>query len=133
MAEATTPNLRSIEEIVNDIAEKNLSAPATVGTVRIAAQRTDASIERLDAKIGQLYGTIDAKIDRVHSQLDSKIDRLDAKIDNAVTGLSSTITKEISLLRVDVMIRKRTDKRDLLQFTLSAVAVLAALFAVIAR
>ena len=88
----------------------------------------------------RLFGTLDSKIDQVHSELDvkigkldSKIDRLDSKIDQAVIGINSTITKEISLLRVDVMTRKRTDKRELLQIALSTAAVVAALFALIAR
>lgn len=77
-----------VDDYLLESTDPRWNKPASLQSVRIAAQR-------LDTRIDWVFFTLDTKIDRKFTELDNKIDRkfteLDNKIDRKFTELDTKI------------------------------------------
>jgi hypothetical protein len=84
-----------VDDYLLESTDPRWNKPASLHSVRIAAQR-------LDTRIDWVFFTLDTKIDRKFSEADNKIDRkfieLDNKIDRKFTELDNKIDRKFSEL-----------------------------------
>jgi hypothetical protein len=86
-------NEEPVDDYLIESTDPRWNKPATLNSVRTAAQR-------LDSRIDWVFFTLDTKIDRKFSEADNKIDRkfteLDNKIDRKFTELDNKIDRKFS-------------------------------------
>jgi len=77
-----------VDDYLIESTDPRWNKPASLHSVRIAAQRLDTRIDwvffTLDTKIDRKFSEADNKIDRKFTELDNKIDRKFAEADNKI-------------------------------------------------
>jgi hypothetical protein len=77
-----------VDEYLIESTDPRWNEPATLNSVRVAAQRLDTRIDwvffTLDTKIDRKFTELDNKIDRKFSEADTKIDRKFSELDNKI-------------------------------------------------
>ena len=94
--------------------------PASLYSVRTAAQRLDARIDwvffTLDNKIDRKFTELDNKIDRKFTELDNKIDRkfseLDTKFELKFTELDTKMDRKFAETNTKIEIRFKSVERN---------------------
>ena len=81
-------NEEPVDDYLIESTDTRWNKPATLNSVRVAAQRLDSRIDwvffTLDTKIDRKFTELDNKIDRKFTELDTKIDRKFAETDTKI-------------------------------------------------
>ena len=81
-------NKEPVDDYLIESTDPRWNKPASLHSVRIAAQRLDTRIDwvffTLDSKIDHKFTELDNKIDRKFTELDTKIDRKFAETDTKI-------------------------------------------------
>ena len=109
-----------VDEYLLESTDDRWNRPATLNSVRTAAQRLDSRIDwiffTLDSKIDRKFTELDNKIDRKFTELDNKIDRkfteLDNKIDRKFTELDNKIDRKFTETDTKIEIRFKSVERN---------------------
>jgi hypothetical protein len=109
-----------VDDYLIESTDPRWNKPASLHSVRIAAQRLDTRIDwvffTLDTKIDRKFSEADNKIDRKFTELDNKIDRkfaeADNKIDRKFTELDNKIDRKFSELDTKIEIRFKSVERN---------------------
>jgi hypothetical protein len=119
-----------VDDYLIESTDPRWNKPASLHSVRIAAQRLDTRIDwvffTLDTKIDRKFSEADNKIDRKFTELDNKIDRkfaeADNKIDRKFTELDNKIDRKFSELDTKIEIRfKRVERKARINYVLSGI------------
>jgi len=98
-----------VDDYLLESTDPRWNKPATLNSVRTAAQR-------LDSRIDWVFFTLDTKIDRKFTELDNKIDRkfteLDNKIDRKFTELDTKIDRKFAETDTKIEIRFKSVERN---------------------
>ena len=98
-----------VDDYLLESTDPRWNKPASLHSVRIAAQR-------LDTRIDWVFFTLDTKIDRKFSEADNKIDRkfteLDNKIDRKFTELDNKIDRKFAETDTKIEIRFKSVERN---------------------
>jgi len=102
-------NKEPVDDYLIESTDPRWNKPATLNSVRTAAQR-------LDSRIDWVFFTLDTKIDRKFTELDNKIDRkfteLDNKIDRKFTELDTKIDRKFAETDTKIEIRFKSVERN---------------------
>jgi hypothetical protein len=109
-----------VDDYLIESTDPRWNKPASLHSVRIAAQRLDTRIDwvffTLDTKIDRKFSEADNKIDRKFTELDNKIDRkfseLDTKIDRKFAEVDNKIDRKFSELDTKIEIRFKSVERN---------------------
>jgi hypothetical protein len=125
-----------VDDYLIESTDPRWNKPASLHSVRIAAQRLDTRIDwvffTLDTKIDRKFSEADNKIDRKFTELDNKIDRkfaeADNKIDRKFTELDNKIDRKFSELDTKIEIRfKSVERNARINYILSGIIALCSL------
>ncbi|MEY4819418.1 MAG: hypothetical protein RL200_130 [Actinomycetota bacterium] len=98
-----------VDDYLLESTDPRWNKPATLNSVRTAAQR-------LDSRIDWVFFTLDTKIDRKFTELDNKIDRkfteLDNKIDRKFTELDNKMDRKFAETDTKIEIRFKSVERN---------------------
>lgn len=114
-----------VDDYLLESTDPRWNKPASLHSVRIAAQR-------LDTRIDWVFFTLDTKIDRKFSEADNKIDRkfteLDNKIDRKFTELDTKIDRKFAEADTKIEIRfKSVERNARINYVLSGIIALCSL------
>lgn len=109
-----------VDDYLLESTDPRWNKPASLHSVRIAAQRLDNRIDwvffTLDTKIDRKFTELDNKIDRKFTELDNKIDRkfteLDTKIDRKFAEADNKIDRKFTELDTKIEIRFKSVERN---------------------
>jgi len=98
-----------VDDYLLESTDPRWNKPATLNSVRTAAQR-------LDSRIDWVFFTLDTKIDRKFTELDNKIDRkfseADTKIDRKFTELDNKMDRKFAETDTKIEIRFKSVERN---------------------
>ena len=98
-----------VDDYLLESTDPRWNKPASLHSVRIAAQR-------LDTRIDWVFFTLDTKIDRKFSEADNKIDRkfteLDNKIDRKFSELDTKMDRKFAETDTKIEIRFKSVERN---------------------
>ena len=98
-----------VDDYLLESTDPRWNKPATLNSVRTAAQR-------LDSRIDWVFFTLDTKIDRKFTELDNKIDRkfseADTKIDRKFTELVNKMDRKFAETDTKIEIRFKSVERN---------------------
>ena len=98
-----------VDDYLIESTDPRWNKPASLHSVRIAAQR-------LDTRIDWVFFTLDTKIDRKFAEADNKIDRkfteLDNKIDRKFTELDTKMDRKFAETDTKIEIRFKSVERN---------------------
>jgi len=98
-----------VDDYLLESTDPRWNKPASLHSVRIAAQR-------LDTRIDWVFFTLDNKIDRKFTELDNKIDRkfteLDNKIDRKFSELDTKMDRKFAETDTKIEIRFKSVERN---------------------
>ena len=98
-----------VDDYLLESTDPRWNKPATLNSVRTAAQR-------LDSRIDWVFFTLDTKIDRKFTELDNKIDRkfseADTKIDRKFTELENKMDRKFAETDTKIEIRFKSVERN---------------------
>ena len=108
-----------VDDYLLESTDPRWNKPATLNSVRTAAQR-------LDSRIDWVFFTLDTKIDRKFTELDNKIDRkfseADTKIDRKFTELDNKMDRKFAETDTKIEIRfKRVERNARINYVLSGI------------
>ena len=114
-----------VDEYLLESTDPRWNQPASLHSVRTAAQR-------LDTRIDWVFFTLDTKIDRKFTELDNKIDRkfteLDNKIDRKFTELDNKMDRKFAETDTKIEIRfKSVERNARINYVLSGIIALCSL------
>ncbi len=114
-----------VDEYLIESTDSRWNKPASLHSVRTAAQR-------LNARIDWVFFTLDTKIDRKFAEADSKIDRkfteLDNKIDRKFTELDNKMDRKFAETDTKIEIRfKSVERNARINYVLSGIIALCSL------
>ena len=114
-----------VDDYLLESTDPRWNKPASLHSVRIAAQR-------LDTRIDWVFFTLDTKIDRKFSEADNKIDRkfteLDNKIELKFTELDTKIDRKFAEADTKIEIRfKSVERNARINYVLSGIIALCSL------
>ena len=102
-------NEEPVDDYLIESTDPRWNKPATLNSVRTAAQR-------LDSRIDWVFFTLDTKIDRKFTELDNKIDRkfseADTKIDRKFTELVNKMDRKFAETDTKIEIRFKSVERN---------------------
>jgi hypothetical protein len=109
-----------VDDYLIESTDPRWNKPASLHSVRIAAQRLDTRIDwvffTLDTKIDRKFSEADNKIDRKFTELDNKIDRkfaeADNKIDRKFTELDTKMDRKFAETDAKIEIRFKSVERN---------------------
>jgi hypothetical protein len=109
-----------VDDYLLESTDPRWNKPATLNSVRTAAQRLDSRIDwvffTLDTKIDRKFTELDNKIDRKFTELDNKIDRkfseADTKIDRKFTELVNKMDRKFAETDTKIEIRFKSVERN---------------------
>ena len=112
-------NEEPVDDYLIESTDPRWNKPATLNSVRTAAQR-------LDSRIDWVFFTLDTKIDRKFTELDNKIDRkfseADTKIDRKFTELDNKMDRKFAETDTKIEIRfKRVERNARINYVLSGI------------
>ena len=118
-------NEEPVDDYLIESTDPRWNRPATLNSVRVAAQR-------LDSRIDWVFFTLDTKIDRKFSEADAKIDRkfneLDNKIDRKFTELDNKMDRKFAETDTKIEIRfKSVERNARINYVLSGIIALCSL------
>ena len=114
-----------VDDYLLESTDPRWNKPATLNSVRTAAQR-------LDSRIDWVFFTLDTKIDRKFTELDNKIDRkfseADTKIDRKFTELDNKMDRKFAETDTKIEIRfKSVERNARINYVLSGIIALCSL------
>ena len=114
-----------VDDYLLESTDPRWNKPASLHSVRIAAQR-------LDTRIDWVFFTLDTKIDRKFSEADNKIDRkfseLDTKFELKFTELDTKIDRKFAEADTKIEIRfKSVERNARINYVLSGIIALCSL------
>jgi hypothetical protein len=109
-----------VDDYLIESTDPRWNKPASLHSVRIAAQRLDTRIDwvffTLDTKIDRKFSEADNKIDRKFTELDNKIDRkfseLDTKFELKFTELDTKMDRKFAETDTKIEIRFKSVERN---------------------
>jgi hypothetical protein len=109
-----------VDDYLLESTDPRWNKPATLNSVRTAAQRLDSRIDwvffTLDTKIDRKFTELDNKIDRKFTELDNKIDRkfseADTKIDRKFTELDNKMDRKFAETDTKIETRFKSVERN---------------------
>ena len=109
-----------VDDYLIESTDPRWNKPASLHSVRIAAQRLDTRIDwvffTLDNKIDRKFAEADNKIDRKFTELDNKIDRkfseLDTKFELKFTELDTKMDRKFAETDTKIEIRFKSVERN---------------------
>ena len=118
-------NEEPVDDYLIESTDPRWNKPATLNSVRVAAQR-------LDTRIDWVFFTLDTKIDRKFTEADNKIDRkfseLDTKIDRKFTELDNKMDRKFAETDTKIEIRfKSVERNARINYVLSGIIALCSL------
>jgi hypothetical protein len=125
-----------VDDYLLESTDPRWNKPATLNSVRTAAQRLDSRIDwvffTLDTKIDRKFTELDNKIDRKFSEADTRIDRkfteLDTKIDRKFTELDNKMDHKFAETNTKIEIRfKSVERNARINYVLSGIIALCSL------
>ena len=114
-----------VDDYLLESTDPRWNKPATLNSVRTAAQR-------LDSRIDWVFFTLDTKIDRKFTELDNKIDRkfseADTKIDRKFTELDNKMDRKFAETDTKIEIRfKSVERNARINYVLSGIIAVCSL------
>ena len=125
-----------VDEYLLESTDFRWNKPASLHSVRTAAQRLNARIDwvffTLDTKIDRKFTELDNKIDRKFTELENKMDRkfteVDNKIDRKFTELDNKMDRKFAETDTKIEIRfKSVERNARINYVLSAIIALCSL------
>ena len=118
-------NEEPVDDYLIESTDPRWNKPASLHSVRIAAQR-------LDTRIDWVFFTLDTKIDRKFTELDNKIDRkfseLDTKFELKFTELDNKMDRKFAETDTKIEIRfKSVERNARINYILSGIIALCSL------
>jgi hypothetical protein len=129
-------NEEPVDDYLIESTDPRWNKPATLNSVRVAAQRLDTRIDwvffTLDTKIDRKFTELDNKIDRKFTELDNKIDRkfseLDTKFELKFTELDNKMDRKFAETDTKIEIRfKSVERNARINYVLSGIIALCSL------
>jgi hypothetical protein len=129
-------NEEPVDDYLIESTDPRWNKPATLNSVRVAAQRLDTRIDwvffTLDTKIDRKFSELDNKIDRKFTELDNKIDRkfseLDTKFELKFTELDNKMDRKFAETDTKIEIRfKSVERNARINYVLSGIIALCSL------
>ena len=125
-----------VDDYLIESTDPRWNKPATLNSVRVAAQRLDTRIDwvffTLDTKIDRKFTELDNKIDRKFAEADNKIDRkfseLDTKFELKFTELDNKMDRKFAETDTKIEIRfKSVERNARINYVLSGIIALCSL------
>lgn len=118
-------NEEPVDDYLIESTDPRWNKPATLNSVRVAAQR-------LDTRIDWVFFTLDTKIDRKFTEADNKIDRkfseLDTKFELKFTELDNKMDRKFAETDTKIEIRfKSVERNARINYVLSGIIALCSL------